>query len=108
LVLVNFKHISMKVENMSECGCGCGSGGGPFSKGRDLVEFVFHAHGGAVRDQKIMQGPLTTVCQGCNKPFLLETYLGLCPECGGVHAVAPMAPTAANIQYAGKDYRLPL
>jgi hypothetical protein len=89
-------------------GCGCSSGnGGPFSKGRDLVDFVFHAHGGAVRDQKIMQGPLATVCQGCGAPFRLETYLGLCPECGGVHAVAPMAPTADKIQFAGKDYQLP-
>ena len=93
---------------MSGCGCGCSSGGGPFSKGRDLVEFVFHAHGGTVRDQKIMQGPLATTCQGCNAPFLLETYVGLCPECGGVHAVAPMSPTADRIQFAGKDYRLPL
>lgn len=94
---------------MSGCGCGCGSGsGGPFSKGRDLVEFVFHAHGGAVRDQKILQGPLATVCQGCGTPFALETYLGACPGCGGVHAVAPMAPTAENIQFAGMDYRLPL
>jgi len=71
------------------------------------VDFVFHAHGGAVRGQKIMQGPLATVCQGCGAPFTLETYLGLCPECGGVHAVAPMAPTAEKIQYAGKEYQLP-
>ena len=41
-------------------------------------------------------------------PFALETYLGTCPGCGGVHAVAPMAPTSANIQFAGTDYRLPL
>lgn len=94
---------------MSGCGCGCSSSaGGPFSKGKDLVDFVFHAHGGAVRDQKIMQGPLEAVCQGCNSPFLLETYLGQCPSCGGVHAVAPMSPTVDKIQYAGKDYRLPL
>lgn len=94
---------------MSGCGCGCASGsGGPFSKGQDLVEFVFQAHGGTVRDQKIMQGPLEAICQGCNTPFVLETYLGQCPECGGVHAVAPMSPTAENIQYAGSDYSLPL
>ncbi len=94
---------------MSGCGCGCNSGeGGPFSKGRELVDFVFHAHGGAVRDQKIMQGPLATVCQECSAAFHLETYLGLCPECGGVHAVSPMTPTAENIQYAGKEYILPL
>jgi hypothetical protein len=94
---------------MSGCGCGCNSSeGGPYSKGRDLVDFVFHAHGGAIRDQKIMQGPLATVCQECKAAFQLKTYLGLCPECGGVHAVAPLLPTAENIQYAGKDYRLPL
>lgn len=95
---------------MSGCGCGCGSssgGGGPFSKGRDLVDFVFHAHGGTVRGQLIMQGPLATVCQGCRTPFMLETYLGQCPKCGGVHAVAPLSPTAENIQFAGDDYRLP-
>ena len=93
---------------MSGCGCGCGSGsGGPYSKGQELVEFVFFAHGGAVRDQPIMQGPLATVCQGCRAPFVLVTYLGQCPGCGGVHAVAPLSPTAENIQYAGDDYRLP-
>lgn len=94
---------------MSGCGCGCDStGGGPFAKGKELVEFVFQAHGGSIREQKILQGPLATLCQGCNAPFILETYLGLCPECGGVHAVAPISPTVENIQYAGKDYRLPL
>lgn len=92
---------------MSGCGCGCGSGGGPYSKGRELVEFVFFAHGGAVRDQPIMQGPLATVCQGCGESFVLVTYLGQCPACGGVHAVAPLSPTAENIQYAGDDFRLP-
>jgi hypothetical protein len=93
---------------MSGCGCGCSSGGGgPFSQGRELVDFVFHAHGGSVRDQKILQGPLAAVCQGCGAPFLLETYLGRCPACGGVHAVAPLAPAAEKIQFAGKGYQLP-
>lgn len=93
---------------MSECGCGCsGNSGGPFSKGKKLVEFVFHAHGGIVRDQKIQQGPIETICQGCKAHFVLETYLGVCPECGGVHAVAPMCPTAGKIQFAGLDYTLP-
>ena len=93
---------------MSECGCGCASnGGGPFSKGKELVEFVFHAHGGTVRDQKIQQGPIETVCQGCKATFILETYVGVCPECGGVHAVAPMCPTEEKIQFAGRDYTLP-
>ena len=94
---------------MSGCGCGCESGsGGPFSKGKELVEFVFQAHEGTVRDQRIMQGPIETVCQGCGAQFTLETYLGQCLKCGGVHAVAPMSPTVENIQYAGSDYSLPL
>jgi hypothetical protein len=104
---INYQ-ISMRVSNMSECGCGCtGNKGGPFSKGKELVEFVFHAHGGNVRDQKIRQGSIETFCQGCKAAFVLETYLGMCPKCGGVHAVAPMCPTAENIQFAGSDYTLP-
>ena len=93
---------------MSGCGCGCSSSnGGPFSKGKELVEFVFHAHGGTVRDQNIQQGPIETVCQGCSATFRLATYVGVCPECGGVHAVAPMSPTADKIQFAGVGYALP-
>ncbi len=95
---------------MSECGCGCSSsngGGGPFSKGKELVEFVFHAHGGTVRDQNIMQGAISTQCQGCKADFVLETYVGICAQCGGVHAVAPLSPTEESIQFAGADYILP-
>ncbi|HEB70724.1 MAG TPA: hypothetical protein ENI88_14070 [Desulfobulbus sp.] len=92
-------------------GCGCNTvhdvGEGPFSKGKDLVEFVYNAHGGTVRDQAIMRGPIDAICQGCGAPFILETYLGTCPACGGVHAVAPMNPTVENIQFAGRDYKLP-
>ena len=86
-------------------GCGCSNGtGGPFSKGRELVEFVYNAHGGTVRDQPIMRGALAAVCQGCTAPFTMETYVARCPDCGGVHAVAPMNPTVDNIQFAGKDF----
>lgn len=93
---------------MSGCGCGCSGGsGGPYSKGKDLVEFVYNAHGGAVRDQLIMNGPLSVVCQECAGLFQLQTYVGTCPVCGGVHAVAPMMPTVENVQYGGKDFRLP-
>ena len=93
---------------MSGCGCGCNSGaGGPFSKGKELVEFVYNAHGGSVRDQPITRGPIETVCHACDTRFTLETYLGKCPGCGGVHAVAPMNPTAENVQFAGKDFILP-
>jgi hypothetical protein len=92
-------------------GCGCsgaaGGSGGPFSKGRELVEFVYNAHGGSVRGQRIVRGAVDIVCQGCQASFLLETYLGTCPECGGVHAVAPMDPVAENVQFAGADYTLP-
>lgn len=93
---------------MSGCGCGCGGGSAsPYSKGRELVEFVYNAHGGAVRDQQIMNGPLAVVCQECGGSFQLETYVGGCPACGAVHAVAPMFPTVENVQYAGKGFRLP-
>ena len=90
---------------MSECGCSSGTGG-PFSKGRELVEFVYNAHGGTVRDQPIARGAVAAVCQGCSTPFSMETYVAKCPDCGGVHAVAPMNPTADNIQFAGKDFIL--
>lgn len=94
---------------MSGCGCGCGdgTGGGPFSKGRELVEFVYNAHDGGVRDMPIRNGGIVTTCQGCSTEFTLKTYVGQCPACGGVHAVAPMHPTAENIQFAGKEFVLP-
>lgn len=92
---------------MSGCGCGCNSGGGgPFSKGRELVEFVWNAHGGGVRDQAISGGPLQVVCQECGESFGLATFVGTCPDCGGVHAVAPMHPTSENVQWAGKGFCL--
>ena len=88
-------------------GCGCSNGKGrPFSKGRELVEFVYSAHEGTIRDQPITRGPLAAVCQGCNTPFTMETYVAQCPSCGGVHAVAPMNPTVDNIQFGGKDFTL--
>ncbi len=94
---------------MTECGCNnaFGATGGPFSKGKELVTFVYNAHGGAVRDQPIAQGALDIVCQGCKASFILETYVGQCPQCGGVHAVAPMNPVAENVQFAGVDFSLP-
>ncbi len=56
---------------MSGCGCGFDNGAGPFSKGKELVEFVYNAHGGGVRDQPIRNGGLQTSCQGCGKDFVL-------------------------------------
>ena len=92
-------------------GCGCGNmadgTGGPFSKGKELVEFVYNAHGGTVRDQPIARGAVDIVSQGCEASFTLETYLGKCPKCGGVHAVAPMNPVAENVQFAGISFTLP-
>jgi hypothetical protein len=86
----------------------CGGGGGPFSEGRELVEFVFGAHGGAVKDQLIPNGGLNTTCQGCGAGFTLITFIGKCPECEGVHAVSPpQCHDTANIQFAGGDYKLP-
>ncbi len=91
---------------MAGCGCSYEGGGarGPFSKGRELVEFVYNAHGGTVRDQTISRGPIDIVCQGCKASFTLKTYVGKCPECQGVHAVAPMNPVAENVQFAGSDF----
>lgn len=92
---------------MGNCGsCGAGS---PFSVGRELVEFVYNAHGGGVRDQLIPNGGLPTQCQACGADFTLATFVGQCPECDGVHAVAPPnSHDAACIQFAGQDFKLPL
>jgi hypothetical protein len=72
------------------------------------VEFVAQAHGGKMRRAPIPGGGLATSCQGCGAPFTLATFVGACPQCGGVHAVAPpRSDDAANIQFAGVGYRLP-
>lgn len=93
---------------MGTCGS-CGNGAaGPFSEGRELVEFVCNAHGGGIRDLPIASGPLQTKCQGCGEPFTLSTYVGKCPRCGGVHAVSPpRSNDAANIQFAGAGFNMP-
>jgi len=92
---------------MGNCS-GCGNGAGPFAEGRELVEFVYNAHGGTLGKQRIRNGGLETACRGCGAGFTLETYVGACPECGGVHAVSPpRSSDPANIQFAGKGYRLP-
>ncbi len=89
------------------CGSGHGGGGGPFAEGRELVEFVAQAHGGALRQRPIAGGGLATFCQGCSAPFVLVTHVGSCPVCGGVHAVSPpRADSAENIQYAGEGFTL--
>ena len=86
----------------------CGSNAGPFSEGRELVEFVYNAHGGGMRDQPLPGGGLATVCQGCGADFTLTTFVTVCAQCQGVHAIAPpRADDAANIQYAGDDFKLP-
>jgi hypothetical protein len=95
---------------MGNCACGSGhhGGGGPFALGKDLVDFVARAHGGAKRNAPIPGGGLSTNCQGCGAPFTLTTFVGRCPQCGGVHAVAPpRSDDAANIQFAGVGYQLP-
>jgi len=96
---------------MHNCGCGHShnhGAGGPFAEGRELVEFVYQAHGGSLRNQPIPNGGLTTTCQGCGAPFTLATFVGSCPDCGGLHAVSPpRSQDAANIQFAGKGVTLP-
>ena len=85
----------------------CGNGAGPFSEGRELVEFVYQAHDGGLRQQPIPNGGLNTACQGCETAFILKTFVGQCPQCGGVHAVSPpRCNDVANIQFAGRDFRL--
>ncbi len=92
---------------MGECGS-CSTGAGPFSEGKDLVEFVYNAHGGGIKDQPIPDAGLKTKCHGCGEPFTLETFVGKCPKCGGVHAVSPpRCDDPANIQFAGVGYKLP-
>lgn len=93
---------------MGTCGsCGNG-GGGPFSEGKELVEFVYGAHDGAIKDMPIPNGGLEATCQGCGETFTLKTFVGKCPKCDGVHAVSPpRSDDPANIQFAGAGYRLP-
>jgi len=92
---------------MSGCS-GCGSGGGPFAEGRELVEFVYQAHGGTLRDRPVPNGGLPTTCQGCGGEFMLTTFVGCCPHCDGIHAVSPpRAHDPSAIQFAGKDFRFP-
>ena len=92
---------------MGNCGCGHNVGEGPFAEGRNLVEFVAAAHGGALRNRPL-PGGLETACQGCGTAFTLVTFVDSCPECGGVHAVSPpRCDNAANIQFAGAGYQLP-
>ena len=91
---------------MGNCGCGHAAGAGPFAEGRELVEFVSKAHGGALRNQALPSGGLPATCQGCGAGFVLKTYVGSCPECGGVHAVSPpRSGDSANIQFAGSGYQ---
>lgn len=92
---------------MGDCGS-CGTGAGPFSLGKELVEFVYNAHNGAVRNAAIPNGGLTATCQGCGEKFVLRTFVGKCQKCGGIHAVSPpRCDDPANIQFAGKGFTLP-
>ncbi|PLX74099.1 MAG: hypothetical protein C0615_09770 [Desulfuromonas sp.] len=92
---------------MGSCGS-CGSGAGPFSEGRELVEFVYQAHGGALRGQPVPDGGLAIKCHGCGTAFTLRTFVDICPDCGGVHAVSPPRRSdPVNVQFAGPDFALP-
>ena len=93
--------------DMGNCACGGSGGAGPYAEGKELVEFVYHAHGGTLRAQAISGGGLDTSCQGCGNAFTLTTYVGLCPACKGVHAVAPPRVSEPGaIQFAGTDFSL--
>lgn len=92
---------------MCDCGSARPAGTEPLATGKDLVEFVLAAHGGAVAVSPVPNGGLTTMCQGCGASFLLETFVQACPECNGVHAVSPLrASDPAAVQFAGKDFAL--
>ncbi len=93
---------------MSDCGT-CGpAGAGPFSEGRDLVEFVYRAHGGAIAVAPLPGGGIEAKCQGCGEKFVMRTFVSKCPKCGGVHAVSPPRAQDPNgIQFAGVGYTLP-
>lgn len=92
---------------MCDCGSAKVTGGGPFATGRDLVEFVLKAHGGAIALSSIPNGGLPTTCQRCGAVFTLETFVQPCPSCGGVHAVSPPRATDPSaIQFAGADFVL--
>jgi hypothetical protein len=92
---------------MCDCGSSRTPGVGPFASGRALVEFVLNAHGGTVAGSAIPNGGLESTCQGCGKPFVLETFVQSCPACGGVHAVSPpRANDPAAIQFAGAGFSL--
>ncbi len=92
---------------MSNCGCGHPTGSGPYAEGRALVEFVCQAHGGGLRNAPIPNGGIDTTCQGCGAAFRLETFVGKCPACGGVHAIAPpRSNDPSAVQFAGVDFNL--
>ncbi len=93
---------------MCDCGSNSKPGVGPFATGRDLVEFVLKAHGGAIAVSPVPNGGLATTCQGCGSGFLLATFVQACPECSAVHAVSPPRATEpAAIQFAGAGFVLP-
>ena len=58
--------------------CDCGStktpGAGPFASGKELVEFVLAAHGGAIAVSPVPNGGLTATCQGCGASFMLKDF----------------------------------
>jgi len=90
---------------MNNCGCRHFAGSGPFAEGRAMVEFVAQVHSGALRNRPIPSGGMEVFCGGCSAPFVLLTFVGRCPTCGGVHAVSPpRANDPANVQYAGEDF----
>ena len=65
---------------MGNCGCGHSAGAGPFAEGRDLVEFVSHAHGGTLKNQSLPDGGLPTACQGCGTAFTLKLLWPVAPS----------------------------
>ncbi|MDD2851075.1 MAG: hypothetical protein PHY09_04140 [Desulfuromonadaceae bacterium] len=91
---------------MCDCGSSGTSGAGPFAFGRELVEFVLTALGGAIAGSPVPHGDFEATCKGCGEALRLETFVQNCPACGGVHAVSPPRATdPAAVQFAGTDFK---
>ncbi len=74
---------------------------GTFESGKQVVDKI-RSMG---FDSQFMPVPVDMKCEECGSEFLMETFEGICPECGMVYGVTPChAFDAANIKAAGKNY----
>ncbi len=74
---------------------------GSFESGKAVIDKVRMM---GFSDQ-LMPIPLEIVCTTCSKPFMMETFEAVCPECGAVHGVTPChAFDASGVMNAGVGY----